>query len=259
MLPTEIDIALLEGLPDDEARKAIYRKLTEQAVYKPIVVEGEDTKEPVSKYFGSPWLSEGEEWPELHGTKLTFVLQLDVATLPPVQAAMFGGTGLVQLFYETTGAGEWDDSALVRLVHPRGASSAARECNPGPEENPDWKHKVITSWEEDVDYARFEHFMNLVGKDLGRDPMVREYQCIDEDCLQGDKLGGWPFWSQGVWPPEDKNGKPMLPVMQLDAGCFYNGRQFPAHAPELFASDGTGHIFVSATDPPELKFKWDCG
>ena len=32
-----------------------------------------------------------------------------------------------------------------------------------------------------------------------------------------------------------------------------------AYAPCLFASDGTGHIWVSPDDPHELCFIWFCG
>lgn len=261
MLPTKIDAASLKTATDEASLSAAYKALTKASVYKPIVVEGPDTKEPVSKYFGVPWLTAGEDWPVLHGEKATFVLQLDVASLPKAQSDLLGGTGLVQLFYETTGAGDWDDSSLVRLVQPAGALSACVEEVPRPAENPSWVMKLITSWEEDSDYPRFEHLQELTGEDLedvGEDLETEPSESLDE-CLQGDKLGGWPYWSQAVEPPTDSKGETMLYVMQIDAGCFYDGRQFPAHAEELFAGDGTGRIFVSATDPSELKFHWACG
>ena len=50
----------------------------------------------------------------------------------------------------------------------------------------------------------------------------------------------------------------MICLYQLDAGCFFGEEDFPAHAPELFAGEGTGHIFISE-DGREAKFLWTCG
>jgi uncharacterized protein YwqG len=269
MLPETLDLSVMDD-PKLKIRElqAHFKEITQVAVYKPVVSKG-DADQPVSKYFGLPWLAAGEEWPELNGTKLTFILQLDVATLPEPHKSALGGEGLVQLFYDTKGDNEWDKSALVRRVIPNGQPSS---CKVDPTQNEadgdgdvfadaQWKPKLIKDWKADVDYPHYEHLEELTDVDLEE---IFDRKDVDaseklDGCLQGDKLGGWPFWSQGVELQDDAAGQRMTYVFQLDAGCFYDGRKFPAHAPSFFAGDGTGHISVSATDPNELKFWWACG
>jgi len=71
-------------------------------------------------------------------------------------------------------------------------------------------------------------------------------------------LLGHPFSAQGLPKPKDSKKKKMICLYQLDAGCFFGEEDFPAHAPELFAGEGTGHIFISE-DGREAKFLWTCG
>jgi uncharacterized protein YwqG len=279
MLPTKLDLSVMED-PKLKIKElqAHFKEIAQVAVYKPVVRKG-DTDLPVSKYFGLPWLAAGEDWPEINGTKPTFILQLEVASLPEPYKAALGGEGLVQLFYDTTGDNEWDESALVRRVLPNGLPSscmvdATLEDDEGGDDSEaddhavtftddtaEWKPKLIKDWKADVDYPRYEHLEELTDIDLEEIFDRKEVDAASklDGCLQGDKLGGWPFWSQAVEFQDDNSGERMHYVFQLDAGCFFDGRKFPAHAPSVFAGDGTGHISVSPTDPNELKFWWACG
>jgi uncharacterized protein YwqG len=276
MLPTKLDLSVMED-PKLKIRElqAHFKEIAQVPVYKPVVRKGQSDL-PVSKYFGLPWLPAGEEWPEINGVKLTFILQLDVASLPEPHKSALGSEGLVQLFYDITGENEWDESAFIRRVLTNGQPSSCKadptleEGVEGPsdtqadaftDDTAEWKPKLIKDWKADVDYPRYEHLEDLTDIDLEEIFDRKEVDASEklDNCLQGDKLGGWPFWTQGVEYQEDKAGQQMTYVFQLDAGCFFDGRKFPAHAPSLFAGDGTGHISVSPTDPNELKFWWACG
>lgn len=194
----------------------------------------------------------------MNGEKLVFVMQLNVSSLPHPYRQALGGDGLVQFFYALDQY--YEEAPLVRLVHPVGKASSATR-NEADNMQDEWTPKIIVGWEKDTDYPRFEHLESICDADF--DDISDEFDVeISEEidlCIQGDKLGGWPFWTQGVETPVDETGEPMDYVMQLDAGCFFDGKKFPAHAPSLFAGDGTGHIFVSKSNPKMLKFVWACG
>ena len=80
-----------------------------------------DTGPFVSHYFGTPWMSDGEMWPECDGLPLRLILQLRVDTLPAPIRALLGGVGLVQFFYphDDACANTWEgEGGLLRLVRP---------------------------------------------------------------------------------------------------------------------------------------------
>lgn len=82
-------------------------------------------------------------------------------------------------------------------------------------------------------------------------------------CRSGDKLLGWPYWSQGNETPTcPKSGEPMRFLAQISANR--NEEQDPepgegCHFPMLFAADGTGQILQSPVDPSVMTFVWACG
>ena len=124
----------------------------------------------------------------------------------------------------------------------------------------------IADWVERIDYPHSEEYSNLgINKELDR--LVNSCEGLYEDdfagnkyfALQGDKLGGWPYWTQALEYPLDSSGEPMEYLLQLDCGSFYEGPRVKAHAKGLFASDGTGHIFISKKNPSELRFEWATG
>jgi len=240
-----------------------------RAVWIPFVGDG-DPGPVASKYFGSPWLAEGEAWPRADALArpMRFVLQLDVASLPEPMSRLLGGTGLLQLFYNT-GMDWWPDPkdddwmdrlSVVRLVRPDLVDGGPREQPQDVDDEPR-QARTIRSWEEGTDLPHGEHYEEL-GIDGLFDELEERFDLDVTDMVdwayQGDKLGGWPYWTQDNATPTDSKGEPMEFVYQIDAGSFADGLFAPAHAPSLFASDGTGQIFVSRTDPSELKFVWAC-
>jgi hypothetical protein len=263
--------------PEHEARATAARAALEpmlasyrRTAWLPEVREGE-TLAPVSKYFGVPWMAEGEAWPQALGADAVFVLQLDVASLPGDMPALLGGTGLVQFFYQENGDWPEDDGtdaddlgymtklAHVRLVQPEGRDGHPVEL--AVSRDPDQSvPRLVVGWKPVDDMPR----------DVGDEPcsvdldaIAEEFDVyiddIDPECWQGDKLGGHPFWTQARESVRDAAGEEMVPFYQVDAGCFYDGPHGEAYAPALFAGDGTGHLYVSRTDPTQLKFMWACG
>lgn len=206
-----------------------------------------------SKYFGNPWLAESENWPEIGGFPALFVLQLNVSSLPEQVAKHFGGKGLVQFFYQThpQSTEDYDQNYLVRLVDNTKTSKVIAQppVEDYPLEGDFPKEKVIVSWKEYVDYP---HYEDEIGLKLSKEEL-KEMRYNDIFATQGDKLGGWPFWTQAREIEKDE-----IMIFQLDAGCFFNGAQFEAHAPDLFATNGTGHILVSQDDISQLRFVWAC-
>lgn len=221
-----------------------------------------------SKYFGDPWLAKEENWPEILGVPARFILQLEVSTLPEPIATLLGKKGLVQLFYHSQ-EDVWPQDndlsklALARLVYP---SQVAGSSRPAPKSIPhkkEWSPKVIQQWQagSSLDYPRHDDADDL-GLYEKMEALAVEYDIYVDDFeyvpAQGDKLGGWPFWYQQAERPLDRQGAVMLPFYQLDMGSYFDGIALPAHAPELFAAEGTGHLFVSEHDPRELVFLWAC-
>jgi uncharacterized protein YwqG len=201
-----------------------------------------------SKYFGNPWMYENEEWPLISGTPSIFVLQLNIETLPKEMSEELGGKGLLQFFYETNDY----DSYIVRIVDLTKPGKVLKQPKVEGYKIP--KEKIIIDWKEYVDYPHAEDLEEQPGyKELeqlvqGNNLYINE---LLPNTYQGDKLGGWPFWTQAS---EGTDGY----IYQLDAGSFYGGVKVPAHAPNLFASDGTGHIFIDK-DSKEGEFLWACG
>ncbi len=229
-------------------------------VWFPHVTAG-DPGVVASKYFGVPWMAEGEAWPRLLGLPARFVLQLAVPTLPEPMRQLLGGDGLIQFFYQTDEV--WPDDndlsrlALVRRVRPDLTQGASR-IQPAVGGDGPREPKAIVGWDVGTDLPRYEDY-DALGVAEALEAIRKEFAIrSDLDGYQGDKLGGWPFWTQGNETPVDRRGEPMAYFYQIDAGCFFDGLRVPAHAPELFAASGTGHLFVSRSDPSELKFWWAC-
>lgn len=222
-----------------------------------------------SHYFGTPWLATHEAWPCILGQPALFVLQLDLALLPSAIRALVGDIGLLQFFYQPDEGIDIDWSngteqlGLVRIIQTVNETGGVRKQ---PVINGHSKRpvKLIGGWQERQDYLHSEEYSEA-GIENELDELANESGLYDEDfygdmfALQGDKLGGWPFWSQAVDYPVDSSGEPMVMLYQIDAGCFYDGPHVKAHAKNLFADDGTGHIFVSKNNPSELIFSWATG
>lgn len=200
-----------------------------------------------SKYFGNPVLLNGESWPQLEGEDAKFILQLKIDTLPSPIASLLGGKGLLQFFLANE-VGYGDDSYyLLRIIQEEEGSSNTPQPNIENIEFPkDLSQKVISAW---LEHQEWPHGQEFFASYEDNDAEEKDYP------YEGDKLGGWAFWTQGNETPEDSNGEPMIMIYQLNDGYLYD-EDSCAYATNLFSGDGTGHIFVSKTNPHELVFWW---
>jgi len=211
---------------------------------------------PVSKIGGAPWLPEGVEWPECpgcHGPVQLFV-QLDLESLPA--PAGLAGAGLAQLFYCTStdpacaidceAYAPFSRSVVARLVDRHGPGrDAAERAFEGP-----IAPRLIAGWDAADDLPNLDELEEL-GVEIEFDgPLYRALESCKQPLL-GDKLGGWPFWSQTVRYPDCPACKaPMRLFFQIDSNDKV-GYQW--------GDQGCAHWFQCARHPRQMAFSWQCG
>lgn len=111
----------------------------------------------------------------------------------------------------------------------------------------DYPHPVDIS-EGDIEFPfdLYEFIEDIAEKyDLYIDD-IEEYLDKTYKCHAGDKIGGYPYWTQGVETPSYKKEK-MVYLLQLDG-----------EGDSSFKMDGTGHLFYLPSNPEVMKFIWAC-
>jgi uncharacterized protein YwqG len=101
----------------------------------------------------------------------------------------------------------------------------------------------VTSWTAVDDYPSWQEL-----EELGT---VDALDHADEHPpLDGEKLGGWPAWVQGVeYPSCPRCGARMELVLQIDS------RKSIA---TMWGDVGIGHVTQCPNDPDVLTFAWAC-
>ncbi|HEV7226064.1 MAG TPA: DUF1963 domain-containing protein [Pirellulales bacterium] len=249
-----------------------WRAKHRRAAWKPIVEEG-DRAITASKFSGVPWIGPTAPWPECMLCKqpLPLFVQLNLDELPDELEGRFG-TGLLQLFYcltdECQGFGGWapfeDSLSRVRVVRADGHATPVEARRAATHFPP----KQIVGWERFLDLPAspdHEELGLLYDYDLGartaqiecpelgltfkniRDERLPE-KIADSDS--GDKLAGWPAWSQGPeYPHCPKCGRRMILVFQIDS---------EDNLPFMFGDTGTGHITQCPDHRDVVAFGWAC-
>jgi uncharacterized protein YwqG len=230
-------------------RMAPYKR----AAWLPKVEDG-DGGVTDSKFAGTPWLGESEEWPRCAncGEPIQLFLQLNLARLPEAVRGEYG-EGLLQLFYCTNAEAQCKDeceaffpfsrSVVVRLVTPGGDTNAA----PAPEIGDALPPRLIVGWREADDYPNWDEG-SLSGVELEE----AEWEALEEDGYPrlGDKLAGWPHWIQGVEYPDCPTcGERMRLVFQIDSRD---------NLPFDFGDVGCSHVTQCPTHKDVLAFGWAC-
>jgi len=246
----------VEKLSEKEIKRRVdeFMKPLAKKMWAPQIQKKTSTDPTCSKYFGNPWLYANEDWPMIAGKPATFVMQLNISTLPEEMAEKLGKKGLLQFFYQTSNSvycSSFDELALVRIVDTTKPGKTLTQ--PDIEDYSIPEEKIIINWKEYLEYPHNEDLDDINGYNALEELAEGNGVYLNDlggENYQGDKLGGWPFWTQAG---SSLDGY----VYQIDAGCFFNGLKVPAHAPGLFAGDGTGHIYV---DPENGRgdFFWDC-
>ena len=221
----------------------------------PVCAAGED--DPTSsKFCGTPYLPEGESWPECPncGNAMQLFVQLNPKSMPEATRNIWG-SGLLQFFYCTNlnpscdvECGAWEEhskSTLIRVIEMRGPA-AAPTSSPV---NDAFPARIIVDWNQRAEYPNWEEVTDFSGD--RDDPAFEDWEDVQENNLfQGEKLFGWPYWVQGVEYPNCREcGKRMEMLFQIDS---------EVNIPYMFGDVGCGHITQCPEHKTELAFRWAC-
>lgn len=275
-LPALHETALYDVRQAAEQSVLIWLAQHRRAAYVPVVTPiAEQGVE--SRYFGAPWLPDGMAWPTLHGDRMRFVMQINIATVPQTLAALGGHQGLLLVFHSE----HYEDGPAmshVVLVDPQQPGrvhhvSGLTDTNPA---------LAITAWHEVIDMPHMDTLEGMDGyseevgdvlMEIGSDTWLKvktldgtdvpEREAIEcrivgpYHTYSCDKLGGWPDWEQGDETPEDRDGAPMDYVLQIG----HEGLLFVDPSVDLEAIDwptwGRGQVFWSARTG-EGAYVWAC-
>lgn len=230
--------------------------------WKPIVIEG-DKSPTASKFSGEPYLESGGEWPLCGNCKrpMQLFVQLNLEELPPEFSSESGlAEGLLQMFYcvgrDPTCAYEceaykpFSKCSLVRIVKSPGgdADSGTKPAVDNALLKDFFLAKTITGWEEQEDYPMYSE-IKAHGIHFNAEE-EKLYQSIDFP-VQGEKLGGWPYWIQDI-------EYPCCPVCRKKMGFLFQVDSRD-NLPYEFGDSGCGHIFRCEEHRDTLAFSWECG
>lgn len=141
--------------------------------------------------------------------------------------------GVLQVWY-CTACDDWEPfskSHILRLLP---------DVLPDDEQTSRIGNQAITGWEAVDDYPNPEEASDL-GCELSEDPSYPQ---------TGDKLGGWPYWVQGVeYPQCPECGETMELVFQLDS---------EDHLDHMFGDTGCAHVTRCKNHPHQLALGWAC-
>ncbi|MFT5454539.1 MAG: hypothetical protein ACI9K2_001016 [Myxococcota bacterium] len=233
--------ALVSALPD-------WLLPHRRPTWRPRVDDGEGAPDG-SRFGGRAWLPAGTDWPTCPscGHSLRLLAQLDASTLPT--DAPGHGEGLIQVFYCLTeepaicevalsGWEAFSGASHVRRV-PRGDGALGQPTGFDP-----LPAQAIVGWTEHDDAPNVEEGALELSEEA-----EEEYQ-EGEFPRAGDKLGGWPFWVQGIeYPTCRQCGTTMHLLLQLDS---------EDHVPTMWGDSGCAHITQCASHPDELALAWAC-
>ena len=257
-------------------------------------IKDESTSAESSRFGGHPKLSPGEEWPCCGAcqSRMPLVLEVELSTAPPTFQEQLGAEGLFQFFYCTASGCSVEEAwepfqpnSLSRVLQGSVVEASGEE---GPVlepvsisgwqeilEAPDSEEReqlwpagreLLGGWSEAlIDTARyseeFEGLQRLYSE-------VLEYFEITPEQLpelasylgtaRGDKLMGWPAWTQAPsYPVCPTCGESMTVLVQINNDGYGSG--LAGHGStygQLFAADGNGHVFHCHG---HLTFAWACG
>jgi uncharacterized protein YwqG len=229
----------------------------------------DDPAPSISSFSGIPLLQQGEDWPTCKccDAPTELILQLDLASLPINRH----GHGILQLFYCVTGDlcdRGWEPFAnhtsQCRVIQTQECRAASTNLNRFPA-------KTIEGWAafadqpDSAEHERLGIKIDYHFRDVPFQPM--ELWCPELDlhfvgaefinslevsvnATDGDKLGGWPSWVQGVeYPRCPECGSEMQLVFQIDS---------EDNVPYMFGDCGIGHITQCPRHHQVVAFGWSC-
>lgn len=248
-----------ENIPQTPEPPSIDEVLKKVEVYKrstwmPVVDEDEEEL-LASKIGGQPYIPEGEAHPVCPNCKkeLTLFLQLNPQTLPEGTDLDLERDKLIQLFYCTSQQPHceveceayfpFSKSVLARSL-PLPSSAPAVSA---PAAGRQFEEKLITDWLRYDDYPDW-HEMQSGGANLSESEIEVLENSESGIPKAADKLGGWPYWIQGVeYPDCPECGIQMQMIFQLDS---------EHHLPYMFGDSGIAHLHQCRLHKNILAFGW---
>lgn len=273
-------VPLMPGLLD---KLSPFRRIA----WAPLLQRGDDPG-LASKFGGRPALKVGEAWPACGacGSSLQLVAQIALADSP----TFLGEQGWFQFFYcadercSATHPWEaWQPNSLARLLDS--ADVVLPEANLAA--GAGYPVALISGWHELSEIPASEERAQLVPLDDAEDTAVDQAEGWVEHALEysaylkyygleenevaaaaaqlkthgGDKLMGWPVWSQAAdYPNCPICQTRMQMLLQINNGGIEGGEPGEqSFFGQLFAGDGIGHVFRCVAHPEQMTFSWACG
>lgn len=249
-----------EQQPEEPSAASEKDLLGKIAAYKrntwmPLVEEGAEDEALASKIGGQAYLLPGETYPQCSNCHepLTLFLQLNPRTLPPNADLDLEPDKLVQLFYCTNQhphceleCKAWEPFAKSELA--RTVALPAEEVSlPASIPAHQLPVNLITDWVENEDYPDW-HEMQLGEAGLSEQEVEELENNENTIPKAADKLGGWPYWVQGVeYPKCPECGIQMQMIFQLDS---------EHHLPYMFGDAGVAHLHQCRLHKHVLAFGW---
>ena len=230
---------------------AVYRRNT----WMPVVDEGEQEILD-SKIGGKAYIPGGEKHPQCPNCskELTLFLQLNPKDFPENSDLDPEPDKLIQLFYCTSQEPHCETECEAFLpfsksVVARTVSLPAGNAAPGPSPGGymQFAEKGITDWIAQDDYPDWQE---MQAGDANLSEQEVEALETNEALVPkaADKLGGWPYWVQGVeYPLCPECGIQMQMIFQLDSNH---------HLPYMFGDAGIGHLHQCRIHKNILAFGW---
>lgn len=223
--------------------------------WMPFVEEGVEDEAVSSKIGGAAYLAPGEKHPDCANCHepLTLFLQLNPTTLPDDCDLDLEPDKLIQLFYCTNQhphceieCQAWQPFAKSELA--RTIALPTTEVNlPATKIARQFPVRLVSDWIENEDYPDW-HEMQRGAAGLS-EKEVEELETLENAVPKAaDKLGGWPYWVQGVeYPNCPECGIQMHMIFQLDS---------QHHLPYMFGDAGIAHLHQCRVHKHVLAFSW---
>lgn len=272
------------------------RRPRQRLTWAPRLVPFEGDSHRGSRYGGLPSLRAGESWPRCQAcqTRMQLVVQIECQHLPEALHQQIG-PGLFQFFYcisDTCSVAEawapYAGNSLARQIEATDLLAPARDDRPESspysvflveewQPLPDHPDGEETSEEEQTPLSYVEDWSEMVEGSARSEGLYQRYsrlldhfQVGPEHLAEvvsllhnypGDKLLGWPRWTQGVeYPACQKCGQTMDMVLQVNNDGNPDSRPgFHSCFGQLFAGDGNGHVFRCPDHREVMTFSWACG
>lgn len=223
--------------------------------WMPLVEEDEPDEALATKLGGAAYVPPGSRHPICANCQepLTLFLQLNPNNLPPDCDLDLEPDKLIQLFYCTNqdphcelDCQAWQAFAKSELAHavPLPATDVSLPATKLPRQFP---VRLISEWVENEDYPDW-HEMQMGAAGLNEQEVDQLEQLETAAPKAADKLGGWPYWVQGVeYPSCPECGIQMHMIFQLDSDH---------HLPYMFGDAGIGHLHQCRIHKSILAFEW---